>query len=81
MVGSTVTVPPLTLCVGAVMTVASLSLSVTLTVPLTEPPGPLGLPTDVDTDGAVFDPLTCTVTGTSMVPPWPSLTVMVKVSV
>ena len=81
MTGSTVTVPPLVLVVGALITTVSLSPSVTLTAPVTLPPDPPGLPTEVVTAGAILAGLTATVTGTVMVPPCPSPAVMVKVSI
>ena len=76
-----VTVPPLVLVSGPVMTGVSLSLSVMLRVPVTVPCVPLGFPMVALTVGAVLVGSMSTVTARVVVPPWPSSTVMVKVSV
>ena len=81
MTGSTVTVPPLVVVVGALITTVSLSPSTTTTLPVTTPPEPLGLPTLPATAGAVLVGSMATVTARVVMPPCPSSTVTVKVSV
>ena len=78
---STVTVP-LVVDPGALYVSGSSSASVAETLPVTTPVDGFGVPTTVvPATGAEFLGWIATLTGTSVVPPWPSLTVMVKVSV
>ena len=76
-----VTVPPLVLSVDPPKTVVSPSESEPVMEPVAVPVVWLRPVTVAPATGAVFAATIDTLTGTSTVPPCPSLTVMVKVSV